>query len=223
MNSTNSKKNFAVIFDMDGVLVDTNPYHKISINQFCEKYGFHLTEEELKTRVYGRTNREWLTNLFNKLSPDALEAYAVEKEQLFRDIYTPYIKPVDGLIGFLDLLEANAIPRAIATSAPRANVDFVLSHTGIGHYFETILDERFVTHGKPNPEIYIKTAQALGIPNEQCIVIEDSLSGVESGKRSGSKVIGITTTHSAQELNHTDLVIDNFNELTVEQLASLMK
>ena len=223
MLKTNPKNTFAVIFDMDGVLVDTNPFHKISINQFCEKYGFHLTEEELKSRVYGRTNREWLTNLFGNLSSEALEAYAVEKEQLFRDIYAPYIKPVEGLIGFLDLLETNSIPRAIATSAPRANVDFVLFHTGIGRYFETILDERFVSHGKPNPEIYIKTAQVLGLPNQQCIVIEDSLSGVESGNRSGSKVIGITTTHSAHELSHTDLVIDNFNGLTIEVLASLIK
>jgi beta-phosphoglucomutase len=215
-------KHFAVIFDMDGVIVDTNPHHKISIHQFCTKYGFSLTEKEMKQRVYGRTNRDWLTNLFGTMPPEQLAAYADEKEALFRSIYAPYLKPVDGLISFLDLLEANNIPRAIATSAPPANVDFVLAGTGIGKYFSTILDERMVSRGKPDPEIYIKTARELGFPNAQCIVIEDSLSGVESGQRSGARVIGITTTHTAEELQHCDLVIRDFNDLTVDKLSALI-
>ncbi len=214
---------FAVIFDMDGVIVDTNPFHKKAIHQFCEKYGFQLTENELLNKVYGRTNRDWITNLFGTLTPEKLEEYAVEKEQLFRDIYAPYIQPVKGLLPFLDMLDKHRIPRAIATSAPRANVDFVLARTGIGPYFTTILDERMVNRGKPDPEIYIKTAQTIGLPNDRCIVIEDSLSGVEAGQQSGSKVIGVTTTHTREELVHTDLVIDDFEQLNVEQLEELIK
>lgn len=214
---------FAVIFDMDGVIVDTNPFHKETINQFCKKYGFHLTDEELRTKIYGRTNREWITNLFGTLTAEQLEAYAFEKEQLFRDVYAQHIKPVEGLIAFLNMLEQNNIPRSIATSAPRANVDFVLKGTGIGKYFEVILDESMVTHGKPHPEIYSKSAKALNLPNAQCIVMEDSLSGIQAGKAAGSKVIGITTTHTPEEMKDTDLVIDNFNTLTVDQLESLIK
>lgn len=215
-------KSYAVIFDMDGVIVDTNPYHKACIHQFCEKHGLHLSEEEMKKKVYGRTNRDWLTNLFGKLPPAQINAYAEEKEQMFREMYAPYIKPVSGLPEFLAMLHTNRIPRAIATSAPPANVEFVVGATGIQKYFDTILDERMVTHGKPDPEIYIKTAQALGLPNAQCIVIEDSLSGVEAGQRAGSKVIGITTTHSKEELRHCDLVIDDFRNLSAEKLESLM-
>jgi len=214
--------NFAVVFDMDGVIVDTNPYHRTTIQQFCKKYGFQLTEEEMRNKVYGRTNREWITNLFGHLSEEQLEAYAFEKEQLFRDEYAPFIQPIKGLIEFLDLLEKNNIPRSIATSAPRANVDFVLDRTHTRKYFETILDERMVSHGKPNPEIYLKSAIALGIPNERCIVIEDSLSGVTAGKSAGSKVIGITTTHSKEELHNTDLVINDFEGLSLRQLISLV-
>lgn len=214
---------FAILFDMDGVLVDTNPYHKKAIDQFCIKYGFQLTEKELLNKVYGRTNRDWITNLFGTLTPEKLEEYAVEKEQLFREIYAPHIQPVRGLIQFLDLLLNHNVPRAIATSAPRANVDFVLAGTGIGHYFTTILDERMVSRGKPDPEIYIKTAQAIGLPNDRCIVIEDSLSGVEAGQQSGSKVIGITTTHSSKELSHTDLVINDFEQLDIELLSNLIQ
>jgi beta-phosphoglucomutase len=214
---------FAVIFDMDGVIVDTNPFHKKAIHQFCEKYGFQLTENELLNKVYGRTNRDWISNLFGTLTSEKLEEYAGEKEHLFREIYAPYIHPVKGLLPFLDMLDKHRIPRAIATSAPRVNVDFVLARTGIGSYFTTILDERMVSRGKPDPEIYIKTAQALGLPNERCIVIEDSLSGVEAGQQSGSKVIGVTTTHTREELDHTNLVIDDFEQLTVEQLEELIK
>lgn len=216
------QKNFAVIFDMDGVIVDTNPYHEKSILQFCDKYGFHLTEAELRAKVYGRTNRAWITNLFGSLTEQQLTAYADEKEKLFREMYAPFIQPVKGLINFLNLLADHKIPRAIATSAPRANVDFVLEHTTIRKYFDIILDERMVTHGKPDPEIYLKTATALKLPNDRCIVIEDSLSGVTSGKSSGSKVIGITTTHSAEELQHTDLVINDFDDLSINILSDLV-
>lgn len=216
-------KSFAVIFDMDGVIVDTNPFHKETINQFCKKYGFELTDEELRTTIYGRTNREWITNLFGTITEQQLEAYAFEKEQMFRDAYAAHIKPVEGLILFLDMLKQNNIPRSIATSAPRANVDFVLNGTGIGKYFKVILDESMVTHGKPHPEIYIKSAKVLNLPNEQCIVIEDSLSGIQAGKAAGSKVIGITTTHTPEEMKDTDLVIDNFTTLTIDQLESLIK
>ncbi len=213
---------FAVVFDMDGVIVDTNPTHKIAIQQFCARYGLNLSEEELRTKVYGRTNRDWITNLFGKLTEEQLEAYAFEKEQLFRELYAPIIEPVKGLVTFLELLKANNIPRSIATSAPPANVDFVLEATGIGHYFDFILDERVVSRGKPDPEIYLKSAKALNLPNAQCIVIEDSLSGVAAAKASGSKVIGITTTHNKEELNDTDLIIKDFEKLTIDQLKGLI-
>jgi len=129
---------------------------------------------------------------------------------------------VKGLVNFLDLLEENNIPKAIGTSAPRANVDFSLGFTQLEKYFSVILDDTFVTEGKPNPEIYIKAAKALGLLNSQCIVIEDSLSGVMAGKRAGSKVIGITTTHTAEELHEADLVINDFDELTLQNLKLML-
>lgn len=214
-------KDFAVIFDMDGVMVNTNPYHRETIHQFCLKYGFQLSDDELKSRVYGRTNREWLTNLFGKLTDEQIETYAFEKEQLFREAYAPFIQPVQGLISFLELLRTNQIPRAIATSAPLANVEFVLKGTGTGQFFETILYDKMVQHGKPNPEIYLKTAATLGLPNNQCIVIEDSLSGIIAARNAGSKVIGITTTHTAEELHETDLIINDFDELSLQVIETL--
>lgn len=212
----------AVLFDMDGVIVDSNPFHKVSLKQFCKSHGHDLSEEQLREKIYGRANKDWIPNVFGPIDPVLAKQYADEKEALFREIYKNDIRPVDGLIEFLEALEKAGVPKAIATSAPRANVDFTLEKTGTGKYFKTILDEAFVSKGKPDPEIYLLTAKAVGLPPQKCIVIEDSLSGVKAGKGAGCKVIGITTTHTREELSETDLVIDNFQNLQLSTLFSAL-
>ena len=209
----------AFIFDMDGVIVDSNPTHKIALKQFCKAQGYDLSENDLREKIYGRTNKDWLLNLFGELDNATIQRFAAEKEALFRELYTD-IKPVKGLVDFLKALDKHQISRAIATSAPRANVDFTLEKTNTGEYFSTILDDSFVTEGKPNPEIYLKSAKALGFDPSRCIVLEDSLSGVKAGKRAGCKVVGITTTHTREELMETDLVIDDFEGLDPQSLIS---
>ncbi len=204
---------YAVIFDMDGVIIDSNPFHKISLRQFCEKYGYHLSDQELINKIYGRTNKDWIANLFGALSKEELSRYGEEKEALFREIYKNDISALRGLPEFLGSLKEKNIPIAIGTSAPRSNVDFVLASTGLEKYFSVILDESNVEQGKPNPEIYLKVAAKLGYEPSRCIVFEDSLSGVESAQRAGAKVVGVATTHSFDELNHTDFVIQDFMDL----------
>jgi len=208
----------AFIFDMDGVIVHSNPYHKIALQKFVSAHGRDLTEHELIERIYGRTNKEWLTNFFGKLPPEKLQRYAEEKEVIYRDIFRKDIRPVEGLVEFLELLDKEGIPRAIATSAPPSNVDFTLDNTGTRRYFKTILDETFVSNSKPHPEIYLKAAAALQLAPPQCVVIEDSLSGVKAAKSAGCKVIGITTTHSPEELRETDHVINDFKDLDPMEL-----
>lgn len=209
----------AFIFDMDGVLVDSNPTHKIALKQFCKKHGYDLTENELREKIYGRTNRDWLLNLFGDLNEETIKAYAEEKEASFRDLYDS-IEPLAGLHKFLEKLEKAGIARAIATSAPRANVDFTITRTHIERFFPVILDDSFVTRGKPDPEIYLKSAAALGLDTAQCVVFEDSLSGVTAALRAGCKVVGVTTTHTRAELAQTDLNIDNFEGLDPEFVIS---
>ena len=208
------------LFDMDGVIVDSNPAHKIALKQFCRKHGHDLTEDQLREKIYGRTNKDWIPAVFGKISPDQVKRYADEKEALFRDLYEDTIRPVDGLLAFLEKLEKQGYAKAIATSAPRENVDFTLRKTNTGKYFQTILDESFVNKGKPDPEIYLKTAEALGYDPKDCVVLEDSISGVKSAKAAGCKVVGITTTHTAKELGETDLIIENFIGLDPHNLVS---
>ncbi|HEV8515012.1 MAG TPA: HAD family phosphatase [Cyclobacteriaceae bacterium] len=209
---------FAFVFDMDGVIVDTNPHHKIALREFAAKYGYSLSEEGLIKKIYGRTNKEWIPNLFERtMTAEEVSRFGEEKEKMFRDIYEKDIVEVKGLTAFLEEAKSFGIKMAIGTSAPRSNVDFVLKHTGIGKFFSAILDESHVTHGKPNPEIYINCAVALKLPTSQCIVFEDSLSGVAAGRAAGSPVVGVATTHTAEELG-TKIVIKDFTEINPSRL-----
>lgn len=207
---------------MDGVLVDSNPSHKKALKQFCKQHGYNLTDSELKSKIYGRSNKDWLPELFRKdLTPEEYELLAQEKERLFRKIYEPVIEPVTGLINFLEKLVQKNIPRAIASSAPPENIEFILKKTKTQKYFETIVHEKMIKKGKPDPEIFLKTISKIGFLPEKCVVIEDSLAGIEAAKKAGAKVIALTTTLPQYELFGYDMVINNFDELEIEHLKIL--
>lgn len=210
-----------VIFDMDGVIVHSNPAHKKAIQIFCEKHGQNVSQDFLETRLYGRTNKEWIPELFGDISPDILKKLADEKEQLFRDLFTPEDHVVEGIHTFLEELSSKDIPMAVATSAPGENADYILSRLSIKEHFDTVLDSSDVSKGKPDPEVYLKAAKALGKRPEHCFVFEDSVSGVQAGLASGANVVGVTTTHTADELSDCHLVIQNFKGLTLEKLLGL--
>jgi beta-phosphoglucomutase len=212
-------KNYGFIFDMDGVIVDSNPFHRIALKQFCEKYGYSLSDEDLLTKIYGRTNKEWITNVFGVLAPDQLNDYAAEKEALYRQLHEKDIVPLPGLRQFLTLLDQLKFPNAIGTSAPMTNVEFILRKTDLTEYFQVILKDTDITIGKPHPEIYLKASQRLGLAPDHCVVLEDSLSGIAAGRAAGCKVIGVATTHSPAELAHTDLVIYDFEGLNPLELV----
>ena len=207
---------------MDGVIVDSNPFHKIALKQFCSKHNRNLTEDDLREKIYGRRNQDWLVKVFGPLDPKDLKSYADEKELLFREVYAKDIKPLEGLNSFLKKMDDLQIRRAIGTSAPRANVDFTLEKTGLVGYFDTILDDSFVSQGKPHPEVYLKAAQALNYKPQLCVVFEDSLAGVEAARKAGCRVVGVATTHSREELEDTDMVIDNFEGLDPDLLISAL-
>jgi beta-phosphoglucomutase family hydrolase len=213
-----------VLFDMDGVVVDNISYHFDAWRQFAGKYGFHLSDDELTRYVNGRVAREILEYLFRReLSPEEVYSFTEEKEDVYRELYRPYLKPAEGLVSFLQDLRRHEIPTAIATSAPYTNVSFTLDGTETRGFFREIVDARHVRRGKPDPEIYLLAASRLSMPPENCIVIEDALLGVQAGLNAGMKVIGVTTTHTAQELSNTHHLIQDFRDLKIEVLYHLLK
>jgi beta-phosphoglucomutase len=213
---------FAVIFDMDGVLVDNFEYHQKAWQIFLEKYEIFITGD-FRTKIFGGTNKEHLEVFFRrKLTQSEIKEFEETKEAIYRSIYEEEIKPVDGLKSFLELLRINKIPVALATSSPRVNIRFILERTGTTEYFSLILDSSSVNKGKPDPEIYLKSAKLLNFKPGKCIVIEDSHNGILAAKSAGNKVIGITTTHTASDLVGVDLVINDFNELNMTILKNLV-
>lgn len=215
---------FAVIFDMDGVIVDNISYHLKAWKEFCNKYSINLSDDEFNKNISGKSNKDILKYIFKKeLNPDEIKKYADEKETMYRKLYSKHIEPRTGLINFLKMLKQNNIKTAIATSAPKINLDFILKSIEIEEYFDILVYEDMVSKGKPDPEIYLKAANLLGIEPKQCIVIEDALSGIKSGLNAGMKVIGMTTVHKKEELTNTNLVIDDFEGLVIEKLRVLFE
>lgn len=203
----------AVVFDMDGVIVHSNPTHKETIHEFCKKYALEVTEKYLREHVYGRTNKDWIPQVFGDLPEHEIEKLGHEKEQMFREVFDPVANMVPGITDFLEKLDRLGIKKVVATSAPVENADYILSTLSIKHLFEAVLSSADVKNSKPHPEPYLKAAKAAGVNPEQCVVFEDSISGVESGLAAGAKVVGVATTHSHEELSACDLVIDDFTGL----------
>jgi HAD superfamily hydrolase (TIGR01509 family) len=213
----------AVIFDMDGVIVHSNPTHKTTINEFCTKYGLKVSDEELREKVYGRTNQDWIPAVFGDITQEKLDELADEKEQMFRDVFDPNEHEVSGIIDFLDRLRDNDIKMVVATSAPADNADHILKGLGIEDYFDAVLNSSHVKKSKPDPEPYLKAAKAVDVSPKDCIVFEDSISGVQSGLGAGAKVVGVATTHSHQELNACQLVVDDFEGLEIAEIEKLLQ
>jgi beta-phosphoglucomutase len=216
------KPQFGVLFDMDGVIIDNNVYHIEAWKVFCAKYGMEMTKENYRKNVNGRTASDIITNLFGEnVTSIEIKKYSNEKESIYRDLYRPHLAATTGLVAFLEQLKSIEIPMAVGTSAPTENANFILDGLSLRHYFAAVLDENNVTKGKPNPQIYQNASAAINRLAANCIVFEDAVLGIEAGKAAGCKVIGVTTSHKAEELPDTDLKISNFTEITVGELESL--
>jgi beta-phosphoglucomutase len=201
----------AAIFDLDGTLIDNNAYHLETWKKYVEKMGRNISEEEYNANINGRTNKDAIEYIYGrKMSNDELLKYTLEKEALYREIYQPFIKPVPGLIELLEILKSKNIPMGIATSGIQPNIDFMFEHLPIKKYFTVVVNSSHITKGKPDPEIYFKTASLLGVPPKNCLVFEDAVVGIQSAKAAGMKVIAVATTHPKEELGGADMIVDDF-------------
>jgi beta-phosphoglucomutase len=213
---------FAALFDMDGVLVDNHEFHFRAWTIFCEKHHLPVSREKF-LKVFGGSSRENLEGFFGrKLSESEITEYSEEKENIYRQIYKPFLKPVEGLRELLTKLRSLRIDMAIATSAPLENAEFVIQEASLKGYFRAIVHDRIIVNNKPHPEVYLKAAELLGYKPNRCIAFEDSVKGIESAKGAGMKVVGVATTNPPEMIRHTDLVIDNFTQLEPEQLYTLL-
>jgi beta-phosphoglucomutase family hydrolase len=212
-----------IIFDMDGVIMDNNPYHEKAWRTFCDIHEVSVTGDELQKYVFGRIAKDTIDYIFKKdHSQQEVDKYVSEKEEVYRKMYKKKISLVPGLQGFLDELKEKDVPVAIATSAPSDNVEFVFRYLPIQNYFKFVLDASHIKNGKPDPEIYVKSISKLGLKPEQCIVFEDSSSGIQAAIDSGAHVIAVSTTHKPEEFKNVDGIIKDFRNMTYKKLLSII-
>lgn len=215
---------FAVIFDMDGTLIDNNPYHALAWQEFCRRRGMRLTMEIYQRNIIGRPNYKSFEFIFEKeLATEEVSRYATEKEQLYRQLYKPYVKPMRGLVRLLEELSFNQVPMGVATSAIPDNIDFLWQHLPLKDYFRTVVDSSMVMNSKPHPETFLKVAEQLNMDPERCIAFEDSSAGIEAAKAAGMKVVGLTTSMTDKELSEiVEVAIDHYEGLDNDWFSKLL-
>lgn len=218
------KNEIAVIFDMDGVIVHTNPYHSKAFREFFSVRNLAPSDEEFAQHMFGKSNSYILTHfLQRKIEGEELRLLEDEKESLFRTIYEPHIDPIAGIVHFIGDLYQNDVKLGVATSAPLANLDLILSKVPLREKMGSILASENVKKHKPDPEVYLTSAKNLGVSPEQCIVFEDSFSGVSAALNAGMKVVGVLTSHTEDELPPCNFYITDYTELSFEKIKALFR
>ncbi|WAC12093.1 HAD family hydrolase [Dyadobacter pollutisoli] len=216
------KEKIAVIFDMDGVICHTNPFHSKAFRAFFSKRDLAPTDEEFAQHMYGKSNSYILSHFLKRvIEGEELLQMEDEKESLFRQIYEPYIDPISGIVEFMQDLKANGVDLGVATSAPRANLELILSKVLIRPILGSILASENVKKHKPDPEVYLTSAQNLGVMPDQCVVFEDSFSGVSAALNAGMRVVGVLSSHTIEELPPCNLYIENYREMSFEKIKDL--
>lgn len=195
----------AVIFDIDGTLVDNMHLHAEAFAVFAERHGLPPLTREDRARIDGRRNSEIFPILFNREVPrEEWLAYEQEKEGLYRELSRGRLEPMKGLHRLIERLTDLDIPVALATSAPKLNVEHTLAELGLAGDFSIIVRGDEVGRGKPAPDVFIEAARRLGVGAEDCLVFEDAPMGVEAAHAAGMRVVALTTSFGADHFASLD-------------------
>ena len=211
-----------VILDMDGVIVDSEEHHFEAWRQLSIRHGLNLSDQDIK-KDFGRRNRDVLGEVFEReLSEEEIQDLDDEKEALYRELHRSNIKPAPGLMQFLANLKGSEIKTAIGSSAPLANIEFVMDSLGLSPWIDAFAHSGMVQKGKPDPEIFLKAAELIGISPEDCVVFEDSFPGIQAGLSAGMKVIAVATTHPENELGIAHGVVKDFQSLGKKGMEEIL-
>jgi beta-phosphoglucomutase len=212
---------YGVLWDMDGVLVDTGEFHYLSWLDTLPVYGLNMSPESFKA-TFGMNNEGVLTTLLGyKPAPELLQEIADKKEENFRQNIRGKVSLLPGVRAWLEGLYRMGVHQAVASSAPVANVDAILEETGIRRYFQAFISAQGKP-GKPDPWVFLEAARQIGAPKENCVVVEDAIPGVEAAHRAGMKCIAVTTTNPAAALQKADVVVERLDQLDIEVVFNLL-
>jgi beta-phosphoglucomutase family hydrolase len=198
----------AFIFDMDGTLVDNMYFHTEAWGRMLAENGVQMNAHDFLVKTAGKTNREILPTVFGAISDERIEELGNRKESLYRELFLPVRKTVDGVREFLEESAALGIKMAVATAAPVANMEFILDGLELRRFFGAVTTAAEIENGKPDPEIFLKSAEKLGVAPENCLVFEDAVGGFEAAHRAGMKSIGLATVNSIEEILRLASVVE---------------
>lgn len=202
----------AVLFDLDGVIVDSRPHHLSAWHELARRHQLRY-EPGYFRKTFGLRNDAILGGL--GITTEDLGQLAGEKEALFRDAARGRVEALPGVRELLDALDTASLPRAVVTSTPRENLGLILESLALAGRFQALVAEEDASKGKPDPEGFLVAAQRLAVDPARCIVIEDAPAGLRAAKAAGMRALGVTTTHPAADLEDANLVVDSLAEAAV--------
>lgn len=215
-----------LLFDMDGTLVDNLAYHFMAFDAYAKREGFTMLEP-ISLKINGMHSNDIFPMIFGEkvVSEYGLDRLNREKEEVYRAMYRPRIKPIPGLIELLKEAKKAGIKCAIGSSGCRENVEMIIEELGIADLIDGSISGSDVTHGKPHPEIFTKAHELLGLKAEECVVVEDAVNGIVAGLAAGCKCIAVTTTATEEMLSEAgaSFCFDDYTEVTIERIKGLLQ
>ena len=216
---------YAVLFDVDGVLVDSYQAHFESWRQLYAQHDYDLSEEEFR-QGFGRTSqtilRDWAKRTEKAFDEAVLEQLDDHKEALYREIVRADFVEIKGAGKLIDELHAAGFKLGIGSSGPPENVEVVVERLERADKFSAVVSRVHVSRGKPDPEVFLRGAERLDVAPEQCAVIEDAAAGIQAANSAGMTSIALTGTASREELAAADLVVDCLTELSADSIRDLI-
>jgi beta-phosphoglucomutase len=210
----------AVIWDMDGVIIDSAEEHRQAWQRLAHEEGVRFSDADFWS-TFGKRDDDIITLVWGVQSPERLQALADRKEAYFRALIRETAAPLPGSIELLRGLHEAGFAQALASSAPVENIRLISDVLGLGHYLTALVSGETVAHGKPAPDIFLKAAGELGIVPTQCLVIEDAVAGVKAAHAAGMRCIAVAGDRDLPGLREAELMVKSLTEVDVERVRSL--
>jgi beta-phosphoglucomutase len=210
----------AILWDLDGVLVNSMEFHYQAYREVLAPRGQELSREAYLRELIGLRNYVILRRVLGDLSDEEVTVLAQQKEEAFRRRIKGNVQALPGAAQLVRRAKEAGLLQAIVSSTPRANIEVMLQSLGLWEMFEVIVGEEDASRGKPDPEGFLVAAQRLGVPPEECVVIEDAPEGIAAGKAAGMRCIGVTTTRPAGRLSQADLVVPSLEDERLWDMVS---
>ena len=214
-------RNIGILWDLDGVLVDTGESHYQAWAETCARYSIPFSREAFR-QTFGMNNVKIVGTLTGRVvAPELVAEISDYKEQLFRRTIRGRVQLLRGVNLWLERFQTAGFPQAVASSAPQANVDAIVDELGIRLCFAALVSGAEMP-GKPDPAVFLEASRHIGIAPQRCLVIEDSVAGVEAARRGNMKCLAVTTTNSRDLLKNAHFVLDSLEELSWMTIGRLM-